>query len=141
MAKVVAIQLRADESSTETAYVEPLGGALYRLDDTPILANTDDVPVHLGDVVELEPLVDGSYRLVRLAQRAALRHYSWAVPRFFAESPECDAFAADVKAAGGRCERVLGGFLAAHVPEGSAFDAEGELSGRIERARAHDREV
>ena len=141
MAKIIEIQLRADEASSETVYVEPLGGSLYRLDDTPILANSDKAPIHFGDVVALEQLADGSYRVLHVVERAALRHHSWAVSRSFAESAECDFFAADVAAAGGRCERSFGGFLTAHVPEDSSFDAEAELRRRIDRAKSRANEV
>lgn len=129
------IQLRADAESWESAYVQPVAPNLYRLEDTPIWANCEDDPIHAGDVIEVAPLPDGTHRLVRVVERSSMRHFSWAVARFFVESAEYRRFGAAVEAAGGSWEGAFGGFLWVHLPPDSDFDPKVELDRRIAAAR------
>lgn len=136
MADSVEITLRVDPHASEGAFVEPVGPGLYRLEETPIFANREDDPLHAGDVVELESLPDGTHQLIRVVTRSPMRHFHWAVPRFFVESEEYRRFGAAVESAGGTWQGALGGLLWVHLPPDSLFDPEGELSRRIEAARA-----
>jgi hypothetical protein len=130
------IQLRVDAAGSEGAYVELVAPNVYRLEDTPIWANREDDPIHAGDVIEVQPLPDGTHRLVRVVQRSPMRHFSWAVPRFFAESAEYRRFGAAVEAAGGSWQGALGGMLWVHIPPDSNFDPEAELSRRVAAAKS-----
>ena len=131
----VPITLRADGVSEEV-YAVPVSPRLYRLEETPIMANREDDPVHAGDVIEVEPLPDGTHRLVRLVERSPMRHFSWTVPRRFVESEEYGRFGAAVEAAGGWWESAFGGLLWVHLPPESPFDPAAELSRRIAAAES-----
>ncbi len=124
MSDITTIQLRFDETSHEGVEVVPLGERRFRLQDTPVFA-TDSV--FAGDVIEAAPLTDGTHRFVRVLERAPFRHYSWALPRGWSDSPERDTYIAQVEAAGGTWEQVFGGVLFVHIPIESSFDAEAEL--------------
>lgn len=130
------IQLRIDAESSEGAYVELVGPNLYRLEHTPIWANREDDPIHAGDVIEVEPLADGTHRLLHVVERSPMRHFTWAVPRFFAESAEYRRFSAAVEAAGGSWQGAFGGMLWVHLPPDSNFDPEPELARRIAAAKS-----
>ncbi len=131
MPDIIEITIRVDEGASEGAFVEQVGPRLFRLEDSPLLANRDEDPIHAGDVVEVEPQPDGSYLIVRVAQRSPMRHFNWAVPRVFVESPQYREFTSDVEAAGGAWQGLFGGLLWVHLPPESSFDAEAELSRRI----------
>ena len=118
------IQLRFNETSYEGVGVVSLGGYRFRLEDTPLLAAH---AAHAGDVIEADPLPDGTLRFVRVVERAPMRHYSWVLPRGWADSPDRDAYVARVESVGGTWEQVFGGVLLVHIPAGSEFDAEAEL--------------
>ena len=137
----IEITIRVDDGASEGAFVEPVGPCLYRLEDTPIFANREADPIHAGDVVEVEPQPDGSYLIVRIAQRSPMRHFSWAVPRVFVESPQYREYTSDVEAAGGAWQGLFGGLLWVHLPPESSFDAEAELSRRIALAKPDRREA
>jgi hypothetical protein len=83
--------------------------------------------IHLHDVIEVELLSDGTHRLVRVVDRAPMRHYSWILSPQFFESDGYRSFTSAVAAAGGQWERILSGVLYAHIPDESAFDAAAEL--------------
>ena len=119
------------EGASEEVYAVPVSARLYRLEETPIMANQEDDPVYAGDVIEAEPLPDGTHRLVRLVERSPMRHFNCAVPRRFVESEEYGRFGAAVEAAGGWWESALGGLLWVHLPLESPFDLAAELSRRI----------
>ncbi len=127
------IRLQEDEGVTETICVTPHGSGVYRLEQTPVW--NLDLTMYLGDLIELEPLADGTHRFVRLVEGAALRHFDWFVPEFFVESREYEEFGAAVEAAGGVWEGIMVGWLLVHLPESSPFDVVGELNRRIEAAR------
>lgn len=131
----IQITFRVDDEVAESVGVESLGGGLFRLADTPMMANTEDDPLWAGDVIEAELLPDDTHRLVRVVERSPMRHFSWCVPSFFAGSAEHARFGAAVVAAGGWWESALGGLLWAHVPSTSSFDPVEELSQRIAAAR------
>ena len=135
------IQLRIpDEEGWEKLYVQPVAPNVYRLEDTPlftlILANSEDDAIHVGDVIEVEPLPDGTHRLVRIVERSPMRHFTWVVASFFSESAEYRRFGAAVKAAGGYWEGAMGGILWVHLPPDSDFDPEAELDRRIAAAKS-----
>lgn len=132
----VSIALRVDATASEGVYVEPVGPRLYRLEDSPIVANQEEDPVHAGDLTEVEPLPDGTHHLVRVVERSPMRHFDWIVPRVFSESEEYARFGAAVEAAGGWWQGAFGGLLWVHLPPGSALDPGAELSRRIAAARA-----
>ena len=136
MTDSVEIRLRVDNVASEDAFVHRVGPDLYRLEDTPIVANWEQDPIHAGDVVEVKAQPDGSYLVVRVAERSPMRHFSWIVPRSFVESPHYRAYVADVEAAGGAWQGALGGLLWVHLPPDSTFDADAELSRRIALAKA-----
>jgi hypothetical protein len=118
------IRLRFDETADESVEVTTLAPGRFRLEETPLLgADT----VYAGDVIEAQPLRDGTHQFRRVSQRAPLRHSSWLVPPAFVASARFRAFTTAVEAAGGSWERIMGGLLLVHVPEESAFDAEKEL--------------
>ena len=125
MADGTTIRLRFDETSHETVEVVRVAACRFRLEDTPLLASE---PVHLGDVIEAEPLPDGTHRFVGVVERAPMRHHAWVVWSGFPGSPDFEAFRRAVEGAGGRWELSLGGVLHAHVPTESGLDAEAELS-------------
>ena len=118
------IQLRFDTTSHEDLNVAPFATRQFRLLDTPLLSSE---AVNAGDVIEAELLPDGTYRFLRIVERAPMRHYSWVVPQGWSESPGREAFMAKVEGAGGRWEHLLGGLLYVHIPVDSTFDPEAEL--------------
>jgi hypothetical protein len=118
------IKLRFDDDSHENVQVTELAPGHIRLQDTPLLAPE---PVYSGDIIEAEQLPDGTYRYLRVLERAPMRHYSWLVPRSFVESPAYRAFASEIERAGGHWEGVAGGTLHAHLPQASILDAEAVL--------------
>ncbi|HEX6533509.1 MAG TPA: hypothetical protein VF041_02875 [Gemmatimonadaceae bacterium] len=140
MTERAQIQFRTDDTFAEGIFVELLGPGLYRLEETPALANGGADPIHAGDVVELEALPDGSHRLVRVVTRSPMRHYQWVVPRELVESGELRDFLDAVENEGGSWERVFGGVLYVHLPPESALDADVELTRRVAAAgdTAHD---
>jgi hypothetical protein len=123
------------DNATEGVEVECVGNGLYRLEDSLISA-WEDSSVYAGDVIEAEPLPDGTHRLVRVVERSPMRHSFWILPRRYRESSEFDAFLAAVDAAGGRWESVWGGMLWVHLPPESGFDAEGALARGIAASAA-----
>jgi hypothetical protein len=131
-----SITLRVDANASEEVYVELVGPLRYRLEVTPIVANLEDDPLYGGDVIEAEPLPDGTHRLVRVIERSPMRHFDWIVPRRFVESAEYARFGAAVEAEGGWWESAFGGLLWVHLPTASAFDPQAELSRRIAAAQA-----
>jgi hypothetical protein len=144
MVPSLSIRLRADDVTTESAVVEPLAAGRFRLLQTPILAFREETPAYAGDIVELHPESDGSYRLGEVVTPAPMQHSSWIVPHAFVKSPEYRRFGAAVEEAGGYWEGALGGLLWAHVPTDSPFDADAALAARISAAvetAARDGEV
>jgi hypothetical protein len=129
-----SLSLRVD-NVTEGVEAEPVGRGTYRLRESHI-TDWDGATVHAGDVIEAEPLPDGTHRLVRVVERSPMRHHSWIVPRIFYESAEFDAFGAAVEEAGGWWESVFGGMLWVHLPPENTFDAQAALSRGIAASRA-----
>jgi hypothetical protein len=102
---------------------------IYRIEETPAFGFADpDLDLSLRDIIETELKADGTHRFVRVVKRAELRHYSWILPQRFADSRQCSEYVAEVEAAGGIWERIMGGLLLVHIPPGSKFDAEAELN-------------
>lgn len=130
----VSITLRVD-ADCEGVCVEPVGPQLFRLHDTPIIANWEEDRVWAWDVIEVELLADGTHALVRVVERSPMHHFDFMIPRAFYESPDYARFGDAVVAAGGRWEGVLGGLLLVHLPPDSAFDPWAELSLRMEASR------
>ena len=130
------ITIRIDPDICEAVYVEPAGPGLYRLEDTPVAVNQDEDPFFAGDVIEVQPLADGTHQVVRVAERGPMRHFSCMVPRVFVESGELERFGAMVEAEGGSWESAFGGLLWVHLPPASTFDPGAELSLRIAAARS-----
>lgn len=124
MADSPTIRLRFDEASHESVTVTRVADRQFRLEHTPLLSPE---PLHAGDVVEADALPDGTHRFRRVVRRGAMRHYSWVVPRAWADSEDRDAYVAKVEATGGRWEQVMGGVLHVHIPTDSDFDAAAEL--------------
>ena len=118
------IRLRFDDHGHETLEALELTPARFRLEATPVLAHK---PIYLGDVIQTTPLPDGTHRFVELVEPAAMRHYSWVVPRSFLSSPDYLAFTRALEAASGRIELLMGGVLYVHVPKDISFDAAAEL--------------
>jgi hypothetical protein len=118
------IRLRFDGARHEDIEVTRLRDHQFKLTETPLLAT---VAVHAGDVIEAEPLADGTHRFVRVVDRSPMRHFSWVVPRGWFDSPARDAYLERVEAAGGTWEQISGGVLYVHIPSDSAFDAEAEF--------------
>jgi hypothetical protein len=118
------IRLKVDQATTETIQITDLGNSRLRLEATPLSAA---LPLYRGDVVEVAVVDPATFRLVRVVQRAAYLHQSWVVGRGFSDSSEHGSFCTAVEAAGGSVETLLGGLLHVHLPEGSLFDADGEL--------------
>ena len=104
--------------------VERLGPTRFRLQESPLSATT---PVYAGDLIEVEPRSDGSYRFARIVDAAPMRHHSWVVPWGWFESADAHAFMSSVEACGGTWEQSLGGLLHVHIPRAASFDAEVEL--------------
>src|SRR5689334_6224119 len=113
MADTKTIKLRFDDSTYQTAEVTRLGASLFRLEQTPLAAVE---PMYRGDIIETEPLADGTDRYVRIVERAPMRHYSWIVARSWAESADRAAYIAKLTAAGGSVEQYMGGVFHVHVP-------------------------
>src|SRR5262245_21826910 len=107
------IDLRIDDQGHETVDVWPIGGGEFILHNTPILCNSprdedgEQFLLYLGDAIRTEVLADGTHRLVAY-QQSPWRHHSWMVSQFFVESKEYPEFFAEVDAAGGRVEGVMG---------------------------------
>ena len=122
------IRLRADHGLQETVAATHLSAAQYRLEATPLVAAA---PIYRGDVVELEALPDGTFRLGRILHRAPFRHHSSVVNRWFAGSAEYRVFWSAVEGVGGTCEGLLNGLLYVHLPDGSDFDVEAALDHQL----------
>lgn len=75
------------EAARGTVLVTPLGGNLYRLDETVVVIgpgpeSTDgDVDLWWGDTIEAESLASGSLRYRAIVARGPWRHWSWVLPR------------------------------------------------------------
>jgi hypothetical protein len=136
MNEPIELALRVESSGTERVSVVRVGPGQFRLEVTPVWTDKDEDRVHAGDVIATTELPDGTHQFLHVVERAPQRHYSWMVPRFFAESPEYGRFGATVVSAGGNWESALGGVLWAHVPVESVFDPEAELATRIAAAKA-----
>ncbi len=118
------IKLRFDDTSTENLQATELAPGRFRLLDTPFSASES---VYSGDIVEAGPLPDGTYRFLRVFERAPMRHYSWMVPRSFVQSSAYSSFTTEIERAGGHWEAVFGGILYAHLPQASTLDVEATL--------------
>lgn len=119
------IWLRFDEMTREELEVCLLPGSRLRLRETPVLASQ---AVYLGDIIDTTLLADGSHRFERVLVPAPFNHYSWFISREVAASNQLNSFFEAVKSSGGAWEKIFGGVLHLHIPKGSAFDVEGEMS-------------
>jgi hypothetical protein len=68
MTESFEIRLSFFEGDSETVCVTLLAPDCYRLDETPVF--NEEEPVYFGDILELEPQADGTYRFIRVVERA-----------------------------------------------------------------------
>ena len=69
------------------------------------------------DVIQAEPLTDGTLRFLKIATPSGLKTNSWILPKGIIESGEFRAILDDVMELDGNWEQVFGGLLLVHLPE------------------------
>ncbi len=129
------IWLRFDETTREELAVCSLPGSCFRLRETPVLASQ---AVYLGDIIDTTLLPDGSHRFERVLVPSPFTHYSWFISREASASNQLKYFVEAVESSGGDWEQIFGGVLHLHIPKGSTFDVEAEMSRVLEACRASD---
>lgn len=95
----------------EELLVLPLGGNLYRLEESAELAEA-----RYHDIIEAESLSDGSLRFLRVVTPSDLKTISYILSEALFESPALSALLNKVVTIGGNWERVFGGVLLLHFP-------------------------
>lgn len=133
MADTVDESVQLTDSITETMSVTPLGEDLFRLEDMPISALFEEMDIAQGDVIKATRDPDGSLRFSMVVVRSSLRMRGFLVGRDILESDAFRVFTDTLTAAGGSSERVFGGVLVVHVPDGSPFNPAVELDTVVER--------
>ncbi|HEY6252019.1 MAG TPA: hypothetical protein VI685_18845 [Candidatus Angelobacter sp.] len=108
----------------EELLVLPLGGNMYRLEESSMLAEA-----RYHDIIEAEAISDGTLRFVRVAAPSNLKTVSCTLPDAEFESPALSALLDRVMAAGGNWERVFGGVLLLHLPAGEEGAVLDQLKG------------
>jgi hypothetical protein len=96
-----------DDHDFETLFVTPLGGNLYRMEESSLLE-----PTRYDDVIEAELQSDGSLRFLQVVTPSSLITECY----FASDSPSLPPFLDKVVLAGGNWERVFGGILFLHLP-------------------------
>ncbi len=108
---------------TEQLSLTSLGSGSYRLEESSFF----DDSINLGDVIAAEPIDEGRIRFVSVLGKSSYVTLRWAISKKVAESEGLTRFLEQVAAVGGLWEQAMGGMLILHLPQGSAFDAEGEF--------------
>jgi hypothetical protein len=119
----------------EDLFVLPLGGNMYRLEESPMLAEA-----RYHDIIEAETLCDGTLRFVRIATPSTLKTMSCTLPDAEFESPALSAVLDRVMAVGGNWERVFGGVLLLHVPAAEEAAVLDQLKGVTKNPCRHPNE-
>jgi hypothetical protein len=96
-----------DDRDYETLFVTPLGGNLYRMEESSLLEHT-----RYDDVIEAELQSDGNLRFLQVVTPSSLITECY----LFSDSPSLSAFLDKVVLAGGNWERIFGGILFLHLP-------------------------
>ena len=97
-------------------------GNVFRLEGSAVFAE-----VYLGDTIEVAPLPDGSYKLVKVLERSGDKVSQFILNLTFIESPHFKEFCEAVLDASGTWERLMGGIVLVHMPSHVSFDADAEL--------------
>ncbi len=113
-----------DESCEETVLTTPLGGNLFRMEESAVFGEAV-----FGDVVEAVPMEEGRFRFVTVRTGSDLKSEVWILSRQASESEEVKLFLKLVVAAGGNWEHYMGGVFRLHLPP-AKFD---EFAAEFER--------
>jgi hypothetical protein len=124
-----SLSLTFGEGSRQEGPATCVGRRLYRLGWTPLFATVEDedVEMHWGDVIEVEPTADGRNRFVRVVERGPFDHSDYVVGPAFLQSTYFDVFATALETVGGSWEVPINGLLLTHVPTGGSFDVGEQL--------------
>jgi hypothetical protein len=80
----------------------------------------------MGDVIEADPLPDGTLKFRRIVKRAGFQRLEFLIHREVAESERLSLFLNTVIGMGGNWERNFGGWLILFLPESASCDAVAE---------------
>ena len=111
------------EGATEKLLMTPLGGNLYRLEESSLA----EVGAFYHDVVEAKSRLGRDLRFSRVVERSGLRVFRFLLSQELAASEPFAAFLRRVEAHGGFWEQVFGGIVLIHLPRGSACRPKSEL--------------
>jgi len=112
-----------DEGLTVNMSVLSLGNNRYQLNEgLPLIESTT-----IYDIVEVEPLPDGSLSFRKVVKESGWQTYSFTVSKMTTESDSLRAILNKVEQNNGQWEQILGGFLFIYLPPNSAYDPTSDI--------------
>ena len=112
----------------ETLEVTPLGGNLFRLENSPLFS--DDAC--FGDVVELSQDGD-TWNFVRVAEPSGWIHFSYILAKSLVESEPFEMWLDSITERGGFWEVAFGGVVFIHHPPNGKINAQSEFDELVGR--------
>lgn len=111
--------------SFETLIVTQLENDIYRLEETPLLSETE---LSFGDVIRLER--DHLDRLIfrETISKSNFQVYSYLIAEHLRDASKFKDFCDQVMQLGGMWEFALGGVLIVHIPKDIDFDVASEIN-------------
>jgi hypothetical protein len=116
------IHVTFEDGSTEDLLLTALGSNFYRAEKSSLLGE-----MSYKDVIQAEPLSDGSLRFLEIVTPSGPRTSSWILPKGIIESDGFRAILDYVMELGGNWEQVFGGLLLVHLPPEQANTIEARI--------------
>ena len=123
----ISIYFPSQDCTLSGVDVSQLAGNRMRLNEAPTLIEC----VGIFDVIEVETIDKTTVRFVKVCEPANWTVYSWAIPKYLAESPELRDSLLRIEKQGGRWDRVFGGLLNVYISPDSGYDPTAEIENAI----------
>lgn len=112
-----------DNGDSEELLVTPLGGDLYRLEESSLFGEA-----MYQDVIKAKHLEDGGLQFSSVETRSGMAVQSWILSEGVITDAPFQSILRDVMAAGGNWEQAFGGLLLIHTPP----DIANEIFARVQ---------
>ncbi len=115
-------EIRTATGDSETLLLTPVGGDLFRLEESSFV--TDAV---YRDVIRATEAEDGALRFVEIAERSPLVTNSCILRQELIKSEAIQSILERIMEQGGNWEQVFGGMLIVHTPPSTAKEIEDQI--------------
>jgi hypothetical protein len=112
-----------DDGSTEDLLLTSVGPNTYRAEESSMLGEFS-----YKDLIEAQPLSDGSLQFLKIVTPSGLKTNSWILPKGIIESEGFRVILDSVMKLGGNWEQVFGGLLLVHLPPEVADAVEARIN-------------